>query len=215
MIIETLVVGQIQTNCYVIADAKTRQGAVVDPGGNADMILKTVDKHNLDIGYVINTHAHFDHMLANADLVRMLSSRQKTAPKLAAHLDAVSLLEQGGGARWFGLWAARSPRPDLELQDGAELAIGTLLMRVLHTPGHSPGCICLYCATEKMLFGGDVLFRDGVGRTDLPGGDWDILMHSIVNKLFVLPDEVVVYPGHGMPTTIGREKKSNPFVRLG
>jgi glyoxylase-like metal-dependent hydrolase (beta-lactamase superfamily II) len=213
MIIETLAVGQLQTNCYVIADEKTRQGAIVDPGGQADVILKAVDKHKLDIGYVINTHAHFDHMAANADIVRMLRSRQKSAPKLIVHPDAVPLLEQDGGARWFGVWATSSPKPDLLIQDGDELVVGALSMRILHTPGHSPGSICLYCEPEKVLFGGDVLFLGGIGRTDLPGGDWDMLMHSIADRLFALPGEVMVYPGHGMPTTIEREKQSNPFVR--
>ncbi|MBN1580470.1 MAG: MBL fold metallo-hydrolase [Anaerolineae bacterium] len=214
MIIETLAVGQLQTNCYVIADEQTRKGAIVDPGGHADTILKAVNKHKLDIRYVVNTHAHFDHMLANADIVHKLSSAQKQAPKLAVHPDAVALLQQDGGARMFGFSAISSPDPDLLIGEGDELAIGALSMRILHTPGHSPGSICLYCAPEKVLFGGDVLFLGGIGRTDLPGGDWDTLMNSITNKLFALPDEVVVYPGHGMPTTIGRERKSNPFVRV-
>ena len=143
----------------------------------------------------------------------MLTSGQKVAPKLAAHPEAAPLLGQDGAARWFGIPITASPKPDLLLKDGDELIIGTLSMHVLHTPGHSPGSICLYCESEKALFGGDVLFLGGIGRTDLPGGDWDTLMRSITNKLFALPDEVVIYPGHGMPTTIGREKKSNPFIR--
>jgi glyoxylase-like metal-dependent hydrolase (beta-lactamase superfamily II) len=214
MIIETLVVGQIQTNCYIIGDEQMRQGAIVDPGGHADAILRAVDKHKLDVRFVFNTHAHFDHMLANADVMRMLGQRQQTPPELVVHPDAVPLLEQDGGAGWFGMFATPSPKPDRLIEEGDTLLLGTISMHILHTPGHSLGSVCLHCASEQALFDGDVLFQRGIGRTDLPGGDWHTLMHSITGKLFCLPDKTTVYPGHGPPTTIGQERTGNPFVRV-
>jgi hydroxyacylglutathione hydrolase len=213
MIVETLVVGLIQTNCYVIAEESTREGAIVDPGGDADQILGVVDRLQLQVKYVANTHAHFDHTLANGQVMRGLGERQKTPPSLVTHPAAAPLLTQGGGARWFGIPSMPSPEPDLLVNDGDVLPLGHLSFQVLHTPGHSPGSISLYCAAEKVLFDGDVLFRQGVGRTDLPGGHWNTLLHSIQNRLFVLPDDTVVYSGHGSSTTIGWEKRANPFLR--
>jgi hydroxyacylglutathione hydrolase len=213
MIVETLVVGLIQTNCYVIAEESTREGAIVDPGGDADQILGAVDRLQLQVKYVANTHAHFDHTLANGQVMRGLDERQKTPPSLVTHPAAAPLLTQGGGARWFGIPSMPSPEPDLLVNDGDVLPLGHLSFQVLHTPGHSPGSISLYCAAEKVLFDGDVLFRQGVGRTDLPGGHWNTLLHSIQNRLFVLPDDTVVYSGHGPSTTIGWEKRANPFLR--
>jgi glyoxylase-like metal-dependent hydrolase (beta-lactamase superfamily II) len=213
MIIEMLVVGQLQTNCYLIGDEKTGYGAIIDPGGHADVILAATDEHKLDVRYVFNTHAHFDHILANAKVMRVLTLRQEKAPELIVHPLAVPMLERDGGANWFGMPSVPSPKPDRLISDGEALALGSLSMQTLHTPGHSPGSICLHFATENALFDGDVLFRQGVGRTDLPGGDWSTLVHSIRDKLFALPNETAVYPGHGMLTTIGQEKKDNPFVR--
>jgi glyoxylase-like metal-dependent hydrolase (beta-lactamase superfamily II) len=121
-------------------------------------------------------------------------------------------LAQGGGAAWFGFRDVPSPEPDLVVGEGDVLHLGTFELRVLHTPGHSSDSISLHCASEGLIFVGDVLFRQGVGRYDLPGGSWTTLRESIRNRLYVLPDATTVYPGHGPATTIGREKKSNPFV---
>jgi hydroxyacylglutathione hydrolase len=207
LIVETLPVGLIQTNCYVIGCEETGEGAILDPGGHPDRILAAVDRHNLTVKYILNTHAHFDHTEANGEIVRA------TGAPLAIHPLERPLLEAAGGAALFGLRADPGPPPDLELADGDELEIGTLCFQVLHTPGHTPGHVCFYEPEEKVLFDGDVLFRRGVGRADLPGGNWQQLLDSIRRVLFALPDETVVYSGHGEATTIGEEKRLNPWLR--
>lgn len=212
MILEALIVGQIQTCCYVVGDQVGGTGMIIDPGGNAGRILRAVNQCNLHIRYVVNTHGHFDHILANEEIIQKLSANQPAPPQLVAHPNAVSLLAQAGGAAWFGIVARPGPAPDVLVQEGDELALGALRWQVLHTPGHSPCSICLYCAAENTLFAGDVLFRRGIGRTDLPGGDFETLIRSIEDKLFALPDATRVYPGHGQPTTIGEEKRENPFI---
>lgn len=207
MIISVLPVGLIQTNCYVVGCEETKEGAIIDPGGNPDRILAEVDRLGLEIKYILNTHAHFDHTDANGALV------EATGAPLALHPQEHALLEAAGGAALFGLHADPSPAPDLDLQDGDELTVGQLRFEVLHTPGHTPGHVCFHEPNEKILFDGDVLFFRGVGRTDLPGGSWQQLMHSIQDVLFALPDDTVVYSGHGQKTTIGDEKRSNPWLR--
>jgi glyoxylase-like metal-dependent hydrolase (beta-lactamase superfamily II) len=207
LIISVLPVGLIQTNCYVVGCEETKEGAIIDPGGNPDRILAEVDRLGLEIKYILNTHAHFDHTDANGALV------EATGAPLALHPQERALLEAAGGAALFGLHADPSPAPDLDLQDGDELTVGQLRFEVLHTPGHTPGHVCFHEPNEKILFDGDLLFFRGVGRTDLPGGSWQQLMHSIQDVLFALPDDTVVYSGHGQKTTIGDEKRSNPWLR--
>ena len=208
----------MQTNCYVILDEGSGVGAVIDPGGDAGQILDIVRELDarldvaVSIKYVVDTHAHFDHVLDNGKVMEQLGHLSDVPPKLVVHAQAASLLAAGGGARWFGFQSAPSPEPDRLLEEGDVLSLGRLSFEVMHTPGHSPGSITLYCAEEKALFVGDVLFRQGVGRPDLPGGDWAMLMDTIRTRLYTLPEDTVVYPGHGPATTIGREKKSNPYV---
>lgn len=211
MIVKTLSVGQLQANCYVIGDAAAGVAAIVDPGGDASKVLAAAD--GLVVRYVIDTHAHFDHILGNREVMQGLAARQENAPELVLHAQESSLLVADGGASWFGFVPRPSPQPDLFVRDGDVLRLGALALRVLHTPGHSPGSISLYCASEGVLFSGDVLFRRGVGRTDLPGGDWSTLLKSISETLFALPDDTMVYPGHGPPTTIGEERRANPFLK--
>lgn len=207
MIIATLPVGLIQTNCYVVGSEETKEGAVVDPGGHPERILAEVERHGLTIKYVLDTHAHFDHTDANGAIV------EATGAPLALHPEDQPLLEAAGGAALFGMRADPSPPPDLELRDGDVLEIGTLSFQVLHTPGHTPGHVCFYEPDEGVLFDGDVLFYRGVGRTDLPGGSWQQLLESIRGVLFALPDDTVVHSGHGPATTIGEEKRLNPWLR--
>ena len=207
MIIAALPVGLIQTNCYVVGCEETKEGVVIDPGGHPERILAEVERLGLTIKYVLNTHAHFDHTDANRAIVAA------TGAPLALHPEDRRLLQSSGGAALFGMRADPSPPPDLELHDGDELEVGTLRLQVLHTPGHTPGHVCFYEPTEGVLFDGDVLFYRGVGRTDLPGGSWRQLMSSIQRVLFALPDETVVYSGHGPATTIGEEKRLNPWLR--
>lgn len=207
MILHTIHVGITQTNCYVVGCEKTREGAVIDPGGNPKRILKAVEESGLTIRYVLNTHCHFDHMGANAAVVAA------TGAPLALHPAELPILQARGGAAWFGVPVKESPMPDVELEDGQVLEVGTLRFQVLHTPGHSPGGVTFYLEEEGVAFDGDVIFQMGVGRTDLPGGDWDTLVRSIQEVLFALPDDTVLYSGHGPETTVGREKRSNPWVR--
>jgi hydroxyacylglutathione hydrolase len=206
LIVTTLPVGLLQTNCYIAGCEETKEGVIVDPGGHPGRILAEVKRLGLAIKYVLNTHAHFDHTDANGAIV------VATGAPLALHADDLALLKLSGGAALFGLQANTSPLPNLELHDGDELQVGTLRFRVLHTPGHTPGHVCFYVAAEGVLFDGDVLFYRGVGRTDLPGGSPQQLLHSIRNVLFALPDETVVYSGHGPATTIGAEKRLNPWL---
>jgi hydroxyacylglutathione hydrolase len=218
MIVESLIVGLVQTNCYVVADEETGQMAVIDPGGDVERIVSVVRRVGTQVqadpcvAYVVNTHAHFDHVLENERLLEQLGRLQSTTPVLVAHSKAAPLLATGGGAELFGLRAVSSPQPDRLVNDGDVLSVGHDTFQVLYTPGHSPGSISLYNGNAKSVFVGDVLFAQGIGRTDLPGGDWKTLLASIRSRLFALPDETTVYPGHGPVTTIGRERKSNPFL---
>lgn len=206
MILHTIQVSITQTNCYIVGCEETREGVVIDPGGHPERILAVLKRSGLTIRYVLNTHCHFDHMGANAEIVAA------TRAPLALHPLEIPLLRARGGAEWFGVPVPESPLPDLELADGQGLDVGRLHLRVLHVPGHSPGGVAFYEPDEGVVFDGDVLFADGVGRADLPGGDWETLVRSIREVLFALPDETVVYPGHGPKTTIGHEKRHNPWV---
>ncbi len=205
MIIEMLHVGPLQTNCYIVGCEDTKEGAIIDPGGDAKRILAEVERLGLKIKYVINTHGHFDHTLANKEVVKA------TGAPLAIHSADAPMLTQGGGAFFFGLMGKASPPADTIMEEGQVLTLGQIELEVLHTPGHSPGSICLYSEKDGVLFDGDVLFNMGIGRSDLPGGSYSVLMRSI-QKLLALPDETTVYPGHGPATTIGRERRSNPFL---
>jgi glyoxylase-like metal-dependent hydrolase (beta-lactamase superfamily II) len=207
MIIRKTQVGMTQTNCYIVGCEETQQGVVIDPGGEGERILREVERSELTIRYVLITHAHFDHIGASAAVV------EATGAQLALHPEDKPLLESGGGASRWGLNFEPSPPPDIELADGDVIKAGTLRFQVLHTPGHSPGGVTFYEANQGVAFDGDLLFENGVGRTDLPGGDRRTLMHSIKEVLFKLPDETVIYSGHGPKTTIGQEKRANPWVR--
>jgi hydroxyacylglutathione hydrolase len=206
VIIHTIPVGITQTNCYIVGCEETQEGVVIDPGEHPKRILKAIEDSGLAIRYVLNTHCHFDHVGANAEIVTA------TGAPLALHPAELPILQARGGAALFGVMARESPLPDVELEPGQVLEVGTLRFQVLYTPGHSPGGVTFYLEQEGVAFDGDVLFAGGVGRTDLPGGDWDTLMHSIHQVLFALPDETVLYPGHGPKTTVGREKAHNPWL---
>ena len=207
MIIATLPVGMSQTNCYIAGCSETKEGVIIDPGGNPERIMAEVERQDLSIKYVLNTHAHFDHTDANGAIVKA------TGAPLALHPLDLPLLKASGGAAMFGMQADTSPLPDLELQDGDELEVGTLRFKVLHTPGHTPGHVCFYEQAEGVLFDGDVLFFRSIGRTDLPGGKYQQLIDSIQGVLLVLPEETVVYSGHGPATAIGDETRLNPWLR--
>jgi hydroxyacylglutathione hydrolase len=205
MEIITLVVGPIQTNCYLVICSQTKAAAVIDPGGNPEKILGAARERGASIEWVLNTHAHWDHMMANADVMA------GSGASLAIHEGELPLLRARGGADSWGIPGASSPEPGRLLVPGEALEIGTLRLEVLFTPGHTPGHVSFYEAQQKTLFDGDVLFYRGIGRADLPGGNHAALLRSIEEKLLTLPDDVVVYPGHGPKTTIGEERCLNPW----
>ena len=206
MIVKTLVVGALATNCYIVGCEKTKQAAVIDPGDEADRILAAVREAGLTVTHVLLTHAHFDHIGAADEVVKA------SGAPLALHPDDLPLLQAGGGALFFDFQPPPVPAAVTSLAAGQEIGVGELTLRVLHTPGHSPGHVTFYAPAEGALFDGDVLFAEGIGRTDLPGGSFAVLMRSIGEQLMTLPDDTVVYPGHGPATTIGHERRSNPWL---
>jgi glyoxylase-like metal-dependent hydrolase (beta-lactamase superfamily II) len=206
LIVKPLPIGPIQTNCYIIGCTETKLGAVIDPGWDAPTILSEAESAGLSIQLVLNTHAHWDHMAANAELLAA------TDAQLAIHSNDLPLLRAKGGADLWQIPVTPSPDPDIMLTDGQTLEIGQLEIRVLFTPGHSPGHVSFYEANAGVVFDGDVLFKQGIGRTDLPGGDHQQLMHSISTVLMALPPETIVYSGHGPATTIGEERLNNPWL---
>jgi len=207
LIIEKLVVGALQTNCYLVGDEATREGIIIDPGGNGALILETVQRLKLDVKLVVNTHGHVDHIAANREVM------EATGAPLAIHPDDASMLTNP--LRSFAILMGKihpSPPATVLLEEGSTVEFGSIVLQVLHTPGHSAGSISLWCAEEKAVFSGDVLFNLSIGRADLPGGSQRVLLQSIREKLFTLPDDTVVYPGHGPVTTIGFERVHNPWV---
>jgi glyoxylase-like metal-dependent hydrolase (beta-lactamase superfamily II) len=185
---------------------ETRLGAVIDPGGDAAEILSAIERDGLTVKYILLTHAHFDHIGGVADVV------EATHAPVAMHPSDLPLLRNRGGAALFGIFIRPSPDPDVELAGGQVIEVGTLRLRVLHTPGHTPGHVTFHEAQARAAFDGDVLFQQGIGRTDFPGSSFQQLMDSIRNELFTLPDDTTLYPGHGPFTTVGDEKWSNPFL---
>lgn len=204
-ILEVLPLGLFQTNCYLVGCPQTMQAMVLDPGGEIAPILERVQQLGLTVALIVNTHGHFDHIVGNAALVRAtgapLAVHELDAPLLYAPEFDLSIL----------LGLRREPcRPTRLLRDGDTVEVGALSFRVLHTPGHTPGGICLL--GHGLLFSGDTLFYMGVGRTDLPGGDMETLIRSLEQVVLPLDESLVVYPGHGPRTTIGHEKRYNPFL---
>ena len=205
MIIEKLVVGPFASNCYIVGSEANKEGMIIDPGDEAKQILKRVKDLELDIKFIVLTHGHIDHTGALKEV------REATGAEVVIHGDDAKFLKNQLVAIAFGVFYPMPPPPDRLLKGGDSIDIGDLHFEVLHTPGHTPGGICLL--GEGVVFSGDTLFNYGVGRTDLPGGSSSQLMNSIQTKLMVLPDNTVVYAGHGPDTTIGAERKGNTFLR--
>ena len=208
MIVKMLVVGPFATNCYIVGSSSTKQGMIIDPGAEAETILGTVQQMGLSISLIVITHAHMDHVGA------LRAVQEKTNAQFAVH-EAEKGFVFSAPMRMLtsvGLTPFKSPpKPDRLLKDGDHIDIGDLHFEVLYTPGHSSGGISL--AGHGVVFSGDTLFNFGIGRTDFPGCSHERLMKSIREKLMVLPDETIVYPGHGPTTTIGNEREWNPFLR--
>lgn len=208
MIHEILPVGMLQCNCSIFGDETTREAIVIDPGDNIDAILAVLAKHHLKVKAIVITHAHIDHIGGAAKLkaatgapIHMNSADQE----LYDHLDVQ--------ASWLGIATPEKTSIDTAAREGDAITLGNEQFQILQTPGHTQGSISLWIPAENKLIAGDTLFRDSIGRTDLPGGDGRKILRSIRDKLLTLPEDAVVVPGHGPNTTIGREKERNPFLQ--
>jgi glyoxylase-like metal-dependent hydrolase (beta-lactamase superfamily II) len=207
MIHEILPVGMLQCNCSILGDEVTREAMVIDPGDDIEGIEAVLTRRQLRVKAIIITHAHIDHIGGAAKLKALTGApvyMNANDHELASRLDLQ--------ASWLGVETPENPGIDLEARDGDTVAIGHTKFEILETPGHTQGSISLYSAGENKLVAGDTLFRDSIGRTDLPGGNGRQILVSIHTKLLVLPEDTIVVPGHGPGTTIGREKESNPFL---
>jgi hydroxyacylglutathione hydrolase len=205
MIIKRLVVGSLSANCYIVGSETAREGLVIDPGGNSKDISQAISKSGLDIKIIVLTHGHSDHIAALYDI------QAGTGAEVAIHTaDAQFLRGSGSFSTMFGISYKTPATPDRLLNEGDTIDIGDLEFSVLHTPGHTPGSICLL--TGNKVFTGDTLFYHGIGTTLMPGSSRRQLIDSIHTRLMVLPDDTTVYPGHGRETTIGAERRNNPFL---
>ncbi len=208
MIHEILPVGTLQCNCSVFGDEQSREAIVIDPGDETARILQVVRKHGLTVKAIVITHAHIDH-IAGAQKIKAATAAAVYMNPNDRELQAMLDVQAG----WLGMPTPAPVDIDVPAEDGCRLVIGTTEFHVLHTPGHTRGSISLWIPSENKVLAGDTLFRESIGRTDLPGGDGRQILRSIRDKLLPLPDETLVIPGHGETTTIGREKQFNYFLQ--
>lgn len=208
MVVKRLTVGILEENCYVLGCEETRQAVLVDPGDSASSILKVLEEDDLRLVAIINTHAHFDHVLAVNDIV------DRTGAPFHLHRLDVPTLERCPDhvAAWLGARIPPVYSPDVYLEAGQILEFGTISLEVRFTPGHAPGHVVFVDHGNRMVFAGDTLFRESIGRFDLPGADGAVLIQSIRAELLSLEDDFTVLPGHGDATTVGHERRHNPYV---
>jgi hydroxyacylglutathione hydrolase len=208
MILETFPVGLLQCNCTLLGDETTGEAMVVDPGDNIPQILARLAKHGLTLKQIVVTHAHIDHVGGALQL-----KQQTGAPILLNQQDLPLLEMMDVQAGWLGVQTPEVAPPDASAEDYLVVGLENYPAQVLHTPGHTPGSICLHFAPQKLLIAGDTLFAGSIGRTDLPGGDFKTIIRSIRDRLLPLPEDTRVIPGHGSITTIGQERESNQFLQ--
>ena len=205
MIIKNVVVGPLEVNCYIIGCEESMEAAIIDPGGDADKIISVIQNEGLKPEFIMNTHAHFDHVGA----VRAIQEHFKI--DFLLHKDDLFLIEHlDEQVMQFGLDRVAKPEVNKFVKNGDNVSLGKLSIKIIHTPGHTPGGVCYY--VDNNVFVGDTLFAGSIGRTDFPGSSYEQLIHSIKENLFSLGDSVVVYTGHGPSTSIGNEKTHNPFL---
>lgn len=208
MILKQMIVGSMGVCCYILGCEETKKGAIVDPGGDESLILAEVEKLGLDIVYIIATHGHPDHVCGNRTI------QEATGCKIVMHEVDALFFEKKETQNYFAMLGLEpSPPTDVKVKEGDTIEVGNLKFEVLHTPGHTPGGMCLYCPPNLMT--GDTLFVGGIGRTDFPGGSYEELIESIKTKITTLPEDTVVWPGHGYggsKSTVGVEKRSNPYL---
>lgn len=206
--IVSFTLGPAQTNAYLIADPETKDAAVIDPAWDGLLILREAQRRGWRIAHLWYTHAHFDHIGGAAEIADALNP----LPLVALHPNDHVLWRAGGGGAYFGFKIDPGPEPTIDFTHGQILKLGSAQFEVRFTPGHTTGHCVLYCAEAKVCFCGDLIFAGSVGRTDFPGGDWDALEKSIREQIYTLPDETRLLSGHGPETTVGDEKRFNPFV---
>jgi len=210
MIIESFVVGMLQTNCYLLGDNETHQAVVIDPGGDSERIARRIQQLGLKLVAILNTHGHFDHTMDAWALKEILGGEIYLHSK-----DEVILQQSMAGMGSFFALKRRvtGEKIDQNLQEGDSLVFGPIRLKVLETPGHTPGHVSFHMSDAGIVFVGDTLFAGSIGRTDFPGGSYSQLIRSVREKIFPLDGKTVVHPGHGPETTVEREKKSNPFFQ--
>ena len=208
IIVETIPVGPLQCNCTILGDLVSRKAIVVDPGGDAEILLERLVELDLQVERIIHTHAHLDHFLASGKM------KEATGAKLALHREDLFLWDMlEDQCRMFGIPFEPPPPPDQWLENEEEIDLNDLQGKALHTPGHTPGSMCFLFESQKILIAGDTLFQGSIGRTDLWGGDFKKIEKSIQEKLYTLDEETSVITGHGESTSIGHEMRANSFVR--
>ncbi|MBK9927992.1 MAG: MBL fold metallo-hydrolase [Anaerolineales bacterium] len=206
--IVSFTLGPVQTNAYLVADSETKEAVVIDPAWDGHIILQAAEKRGWRIGHLWYTHAHFDHIGGAGAIADALNP----LPLVALHPNDHVLWRAAGGGALFGFNIDPGPEPTIDFAHGQTLKLGSYEFEVRFTPGHTTGHCVLYVASEKVCFCGDLIFNGSVGRTDLPGGSWETLLKSIKEQIFTMPDDTRLLSGHGLMTTVGNEKVSNPFL---